>query len=1054
MADRQHIEILIELLSAKAKNGLKSFNTALNKSGVAAKKTGSQLRDSRGRFIAAGKSASKAAFGVGLFTKSTARLKKSLFSLKGLLLFFGAFTIGRKAIATVAEFGQAMSTVKAITQATAEEFQKLEDRAKALGSSTRFSATEAASGMVELARAGLSVVETIEVVDDVLMLAQAGALDLASAAKLVGTALKVFKLEAKDATKVADVLATAANAALTDVNDLGEAFKYAAVAAKASNISFEETTAALTVLADAGLRGSAGGTALRIIMSKLAKPTATARKALKEMGLTMKDVDIQTLGFTKVMENMATKSIDLGKALELFEIRGGPAFLALVQNVPALQKMLKVLGEAEGNAARFAWEMDNNVAGALKAVSSAYEGFTLQVLDSNKAGNTLKILLKALADGIRSLGEEGSALGAKLSRILTFAAYSAALFIDAMTKVKLAYLGLEVVSNAASGAMRKGILSLLVTYHKWERGLLKIEKLLRSFSVTSPIEHIKAVAAQALGQQSESQKRIGQEFLNSLDRSKEENKEIIEILEAKIKLEKDSKSKTSGDRTKEIDTEIAKLTALIGVAEGVDDKASAASKKRSDELRQKITELNLEKSAVDSLTESMEKYKNAEAPKPPKSTGGETELGGLSLDQELALFDEKQKASFKSGTDSWQTFWDERLVIMQSSVLNELMALDQAIGGEKDLEKQEELLGKRNALTIKYNTLDLANETAQVKAKEKLDKDQLQVSKVIQEQIRENELQAMTKEDEARARKEDSLKLYHAKQLQIVTDAGASLAEKHQLLLDQEVEREQLKADQVSEIKAEQKAAEDKNRDDAIRADKLVAQARMTTLRGTEQAFAAMYEASGKKIKAFFILQKAAAIASTIMMTYESAIAAYKSMVGIPIVGPALGAAAAAIAVAGGLANVAIIARTSMATGGPVPGHSPTDSADNIPANLTAGEYVQPVSTVKHYGQGVMEALRNKTIPREAFSGFSFPSFAKENRNQRSFASGGAVAGSSTSTSGRAGGESESRGITINNIVDTSLIDQHLLSPAGQETVMNIISSNAFGLELLMKGNM
>jgi len=1044
MADRQHIEILIELLSAKAKNGLKSFNTALNKSGVAAKKTGSQLRDSRGRFIAAGKSASKAAFGVGLFTKSTARLKKSLFSLKGLLLFFGAFTIGRKAIATVAEFGQAMSTVKAITQATAEEFQKLEDRAKALGSSTRFSATEAASGMVELARAGLSVVETIEVVDDVLMLAQAGALDLASAAKLVGTALKVFKLEAKDATKVADVLATAANAALTDVNDLGEAFKYAAVAAKASNISFEETTAALTVLADAGLRGSAGGTALRIIMSKLAKPTATARKALKEMGLTMKDVDIQTLGFTKVMENMATKSIDLGKALELFEIRGGPAFLALVQNVPALQKMLKVLGEAEGNAARFAWEMDNNVAGALKAVSSAYEGFTLQVLDSNKAGNTLKILLKALADGIRSLSDEGSKIGEALSDSLIGIAYSAAFVSEAIKGIKVLFNVLKLAWNELASAMETGLSVIRLGWSRWKTDILKVQKAWKE--LTTNYKEYNRI-----------QREFGIEEAKIIKSGLSEEEKKQKLYQLRLKLSVEYMGTTEAASRREIEAIKQKIKGEKTLSKIISGKFKAnteASEKEKDELLQKLTALGLEKNAIDALTESMEKHKNAKAPKPPKSTGEETALGGLSLDQELALFDESQVKAYKKGVASWQAFWDERLVIMQLSVSNEILALRMSSVGEKDLEKRKKILEEKNALEVKYKALSLANETAQVKAKEKLDKDQLQVSKVIQEQIRENELQAMTKEDEARARKEDSLKLYHAKQLQIVTDAGASLAEKHQLLLDQEVEREQLKADQVSEIKAEQKAAEDKNRDDAIRADKLVAQARMTTLRGTEQAFAAMYEASGKKIKAFFILQKAAAIASTIVMTYQSAIAAYKSMVGIPIVGPALGAAAAAIAVAGGLANVAIIARTSMATGGPVPGHSPTDSADNIPANLTAGEYVQPVSTVKHYGQGVMEALRNKTIPREAFSGFSFPSFAKENRNQRSFASGGAVSGSSTSTSGRAGGESESRGITINNIVDTSLIDQHLLSPAGQETVMNIISSNAFGLELLMKGNM
>lgn len=197
-----------------------------------------------------------------------------------------------------------------------------------------------------------------------------------------------------------------------------------------------------------------------------------------------------------------------------------------------------------------------------------------------------------------------------------------------------------------------------------------------------------------------------------------------------------------------------------------------------------------------------------------------------------------------------------------------------------------------------------------------------------------------------------------------------------------------------------------------------------------ETAFGNMYEATGKKIKAFFYLQKAAAIVSTIITTYEGAQKAYTAMAGIPVVGPALGAAAAAIVVAGGLAKVALISSQNLAKGGEVQGYSPSDHADNIAANLTAGEYVQPVSTVKYYGPAVMEAIRRQAIPRENLAPYS----VSAKRGYTHFASGGLVSEQKPDK------EERKQEVNIVNITTQDQLDQYLNSKPGEQQIINVIN--------------
>src|SRR5262249_46831754 len=159
-----------------------------------------------------------------------------------------------------------LAVFQATTQATAEELRNVSDAAKALGRDLTLpgvTAIDAAQAMTELAKAGLSVQDSIAGARGVLQLAKAAAIDNAQATELAASALNAFGLAGDQASHVADVLANAANEAQGSIVDVGIAFQQAAAIGHQVGLSFEDTTAFITELARAGLTGSDAGTSLR-----------------------------------------------------------------------------------------------------------------------------------------------------------------------------------------------------------------------------------------------------------------------------------------------------------------------------------------------------------------------------------------------------------------------------------------------------------------------------------------------------------------------------------------------------------------------------------------------------------------------------------------------------------------------------------------------------------------------------------------------------------------------------------------------------------------------
>ena len=206
-----------------------------------------------------------------------------------------------------------------------------------------------------------------------------------------------------------------------------------------------------------------------------------------------------------------------------------------------------------------------------------------------------------------------------------------------------------------------------------------------------------------------------------------------------------------------------------------------------------------------------------------------------------------------------------------------------------------------------------------------------------------------------------------------------------------------------------------------------------------------LYKSGLVQNEKMFKVWKAFAVVQALIDTYASATAAFKSMAGIPTVGPYLGGAAAAAAIAAGMARVAAIKSAQpkgYAYGGLIAGPDQGDRADNVTIRATPGEYMFDRPVVRYYGLRNMHALKNRLIPRDILenlvSGISLPPLPSPNRT--AYATGGEIGPQSL---GSSGDKEEGGGINILNILDPSLVERYLSSNAGKRTLVNVISQNA-----------
>ena len=299
-----------------------------------------------------------------------------------------------------ADLEAGMSRVQAATGASAEEMAKLRKAAEDAGANTKFTSTEAAAALENLAKAGLSANDSIAALPAVLQLAQAGDIELATASEFVTKAVMGMGLAFTDAGRVADVLAMGANATNTSVTGLAEALSYAAPVAQSMGLSLESTVAIIGKFADAGIDASRAGTALNSILSQFADPASKFREELGAASIT-------TGNFEDALHQLAAAGPAGSKAINAVGQEAGPALRALLnQGMGALDDLTGKLKNAEGSAAAAAKVMSDNLNGSLNGLSSAWD--TLK----NSLGTPVLPVLKdgvdQLAGALKSAVEDGT----------------------------------------------------------------------------------------------------------------------------------------------------------------------------------------------------------------------------------------------------------------------------------------------------------------------------------------------------------------------------------------------------------------------------------------------------------------------------------------------------------------------------------------------------------------------------------------------------------------------------------------------------------------------
>lgn len=295
-------------------------------------------------------------------------------------------------IAVEAEF----KNVQAVTATTNTEMGKLEETIKDTAAATKFSAKEVAEAALVLGQAGLSSQETAAAIPAVALLATAAGTSLAQAVSLTTSVLGIFDKQASETVDIANKITQAANTSKVSVEKLALGFQYAGNIAHLSGISFEETTAALSTMSNAGiLSGSTLGSGLRSFLTEVQKPSEEFIATLNRIGLGLDDVDFKAHGLLGVTNTLRQAGFVATDAIKSFDIRGAAAFNALIANPEDLERQYKGLLDTSAAINANQIQMDS-LAAQTKRLQTSLENLT-------SAG--FAPLSQVLKDGARNLAD-------------------------------------------------------------------------------------------------------------------------------------------------------------------------------------------------------------------------------------------------------------------------------------------------------------------------------------------------------------------------------------------------------------------------------------------------------------------------------------------------------------------------------------------------------------------------------------------------------------------------------------------------------------------------
>lgn len=297
--------------------------------------------------------------------------------------------LGVAAVKTTADFDASMSKVAAVSGATGDEFDALRDKAREMGSKTKFSASEAADAMNYMAMAGWKTEDMLSGIEGVMNLAAASGEDLATTSDIVTDALAAFGLTAADSGHFADILAAASSNANTNVSMMGETFKYCAPIAGALGFSAEDTAEAIGLMANAGIKSTQAGTALRTIMNNLSGDITISGAAIGDVAVATTNADGSMRDLRDILADCRTAFDGLSeseKAQAAEALVGKNAmsgFLALMNATPAdIAKLEGAIDSCDGSAEQMAATMQDNLTGQITILKSQLQELAISIGDA------------------------------------------------------------------------------------------------------------------------------------------------------------------------------------------------------------------------------------------------------------------------------------------------------------------------------------------------------------------------------------------------------------------------------------------------------------------------------------------------------------------------------------------------------------------------------------------------------------------------------------------------------------------------------------------------
>lgn len=305
---------------------------------------------------------------------------------------FAAGIVGAGSAAAVKigiSFESQMSKVQAISGATGDELSALTEKAKEMGQATKFSATESAQALEYMAMAGWKTEDMLGGIEGVMNLAAASGEDLATTADIVTDSLTAFGMSASESGHFADVLAVASSNANTNVSMMGETFKYVAPVAGALGYSAEDTALAIGLMANSGIKAGQAGTALRAIMSRMAKPTDEVEASMQRLGISLTDSQGNMKSLNEMIKDLRDgfSGLTEAEAAQMAAALGGQeAMSGLLAIVNAsdedFSKLESSIYSCDGAAAQMADTMNNNLQGQLTILKSSAEALGLELYES------------------------------------------------------------------------------------------------------------------------------------------------------------------------------------------------------------------------------------------------------------------------------------------------------------------------------------------------------------------------------------------------------------------------------------------------------------------------------------------------------------------------------------------------------------------------------------------------------------------------------------------------------------------------------------------------